>query len=76
MIVFHELAATVDGFGPAAWLFALLATQISAFVTVLLIGAAISLSEGRLGAKALGPHAADGPHGHDHQLEPRASPAP
>src|SRR3954466_2120273 len=54
VIVFHELASTVDGFGPATWAFALLATQISAFVTVLLIGAAISLSEGVLGAKALG----------------------
>jgi diguanylate cyclase (GGDEF)-like protein len=54
VIVFQELAATADGFGPAVWLYALLATQISAFVTVLLIGAAISLSEGLLGAKALG----------------------
>jgi diguanylate cyclase (GGDEF)-like protein len=54
VIVFHELAATVDGFGPATWIFALVATQASAFVTVLLIAAAISLSEGRLGARALG----------------------
>src|SRR3954470_9816940 len=54
VIVFHELPATTDGFGPAVWLYALLATQISAFVTVLLIGAAISLSEGVLGLKALG----------------------
>jgi diguanylate cyclase (GGDEF)-like protein len=54
VIVFHELAATVDGFGPATWIFALIATQASAFVTVLLIAAAISLSEGRLGARALG----------------------
>jgi hypothetical protein len=54
VIVFHELAATVDGFGPATWISALVATQLSAFVTVLPIGAAISLSEGRLGARALG----------------------
>jgi diguanylate cyclase (GGDEF)-like protein len=54
VIVFHELAATVEGFGPATWTFALIATELSAFVTVLLIGAAISLSEGKLGAKALG----------------------
>ena len=54
VIVFHVLAATADGFGPAVWLYALLATQISAFVTVLLIACAISISEGLLGAKALG----------------------
>ena len=36
------------------WIFALLATQASAIITVTLIGAAISLSEGRIGAKALG----------------------
>ena len=36
------------------WIFALLATQASAIITVLLIGAAISLSEGLIGAKALG----------------------
>ena len=53
VILFRELAATVDGFGPATWAFALIATQVSAFVTVLLIGAAISLSEGMLGAKSL-----------------------
>ena len=58
VIVFHELASAADGFGPATvGGVALLATQLSAFVTVLLIGAAISLSEGRLGAKALGPDA-------------------
>jgi diguanylate cyclase (GGDEF)-like protein len=54
VILFHELASTVDGFGPATWVFALFACQASAFVTVLLIGAAISISEGQLGAKALG----------------------
>ena len=54
VIVFHELAATVDGFGPAAWVFALIACQASALVTVMLIGAAISISEGKLGAKVLG----------------------
>ena len=54
VIVFHTLAATVDGFGPLTWIFALIACQASAFVTVLLIGTAISLSEGKLGAKALG----------------------
>ena len=29
VIVFHALAATADGFGPAVWLYALLATQIA-----------------------------------------------
>jgi len=54
VILFRVLADTVDGFGPATWVFALIATQASAFVTVTLIGAAISLSEGLIGAKALG----------------------
>jgi diguanylate cyclase (GGDEF)-like protein len=54
VIIFRVLAGTVDGFGPATWIFALIATQASAFVTVTLIGAAISLSEGLIGAKALG----------------------
>jgi diguanylate cyclase (GGDEF)-like protein len=54
VILFHELAALVDGFGPLTWGFALVSAQLSAFVTVLLIGAAISISEGRLGLKALG----------------------
>src|SRR5215203_2557748 len=50
VIVFHVLASTVDGFGPASWVFALIACQASALVTVLLIGSAISPSEG-LGGK-------------------------
>ncbi len=54
VIVFHELAATTDGFGPLVWIYALIACQLSAFVTVALIGAAISLSEGWLGFKAFG----------------------
>ena len=54
VILFHELAATADGFGPLTWIYALIACQVSALVTVLLIGGAISLSEGRLGARALG----------------------
>ncbi|MEA2132478.1 MAG: hypothetical protein QOC68_387, partial [Solirubrobacteraceae bacterium] len=54
VILFRELAGTVDGFGPMTWIFALLATQASAVITVTLIGAAISLSEGLIGAKALG----------------------
>jgi len=54
VVLFRELAATVEGFGPATWGFALVATQASAFVTVLLIAAAISLPEGWLGFKSLG----------------------
>src|SRR5919198_1259458 len=54
VIVFRLLAATVEGFGPPTWIFALLATQASAVITVTLIGAAISLSEGLIGARALG----------------------
>jgi diguanylate cyclase (GGDEF)-like protein len=54
VILFRLLASTVEGFGPATWSFALLATQAAAVVTVTLIGAAISLSEGLIGAKALG----------------------
>src|SRR5215213_2931907 len=54
VIVFRELAGTVDGFGPMTWIFALLATQAAAVITVTLIGTAISLSEGLIGARALG----------------------
>ena len=54
VILFRLLADTVEGFGPATWAFALIATQASAFITVTLIGAAISLSEGLIGARALG----------------------
>jgi hypothetical protein len=71
VIVFHELAATVDGFGPATWAFALFACQASAFVTVLLIGTAISLSEGALGGEGARPHAADGPDRHHDEHQPR-----
>ena len=72
VIVFHELAATVDGFGPATWIFALVATQLSAFVTVLADrrrDLALGGPARRARARA---HAADGPHGHDHELQPRA----
>jgi len=54
VILFRTLADTVGSFGPAVWIFALIATQAAAVVTVLLIGAAISLSEGMIGARALG----------------------
>ena len=54
VILFRTLADTAESFGPAAWIYALIATQAAAVVTVLLIGAAISLSEGMIGARALG----------------------
>src|SRR3954447_1008407 len=54
VFIFRSLAGTVEGFGPMIWIFALLATQASAIITVVLIGAAISLSEGLIGAKSLG----------------------
>ncbi len=54
VLVFRATADTVGGFGPIVWLLALLAMQIAAIITVLLIGAAISLSEGKIGARALG----------------------
>src|SRR3954463_1752873 len=54
VILFRLLASTVGGFGPSTWIFALIATQAAAVVTVTLIGAAISLSEGLIGARALG----------------------
>ena len=54
VIVFRTLASTTDEFGPLVWIYALIATQAAAIITVTLIGAAISLSEGRIGAKALG----------------------
>ncbi len=54
ILIFRTLADTVEGFGPMIWIFALFATQASAVITVVLIGAAISLSEGLIGAKALG----------------------
>ena len=54
VIVFHELAATAGGFGPLTWIYALIACQLSAFVTVALIASAISLSEGWLGFRAFG----------------------
>ncbi len=54
ILIFRTLAETVEGFGPMIWIFALFATQASAVITVVLIGAAISLSEGLIGAKALG----------------------
>jgi len=54
VVVFRSLADSIGGFGPLVWLVALLAMQLAAMVTVLLIGAAISLSEGQIGARALG----------------------
>ena len=77
VIVFHELASHRRRLRPRD----LAASRCSRprsprSSPSLLIGAAISLSEGRLGAKALGRMLADGPHRHDHQLEPRRSPPP
>ncbi len=45
VLVFHALAPT-SGVGPQTWLAALVATQASGLVTVILITSAISLSEG------------------------------
>jgi diguanylate cyclase (GGDEF)-like protein len=45
VLVFHALAPA-SGVGPQTWLAALLATQASSLVTVILITSAISLSEG------------------------------
>jgi diguanylate cyclase (GGDEF)-like protein len=47
VLVFHAIAPT-SGVGPQTWLAALLATQASGLVTVVLITSAISLSEGVL----------------------------
>jgi diguanylate cyclase (GGDEF)-like protein len=46
IIVIHALAPVSDHVGPRMWIAALVATQASGFVTVVLIATAISLSEG------------------------------
>jgi diguanylate cyclase (GGDEF)-like protein len=51
VLVFHAIAPVASDVGPLTWLAALVATQVSGLVTVVLIACAISLSEGvvRLG---------------------------
>jgi diguanylate cyclase (GGDEF)-like protein len=53
VIVLHAIAPGSHGVGPRVWLGALLATQASGLVTVLLIASAISLSEGRVRVKTI-----------------------
>jgi diguanylate cyclase (GGDEF)-like protein len=48
VLVIHALAPAAGGVGPGLWLAALIATQASGLVTVLLIATAISLSEGMI----------------------------
>jgi diguanylate cyclase (GGDEF)-like protein len=53
-MVMQALASNDGVIGPQTWAAAFLATQAAAVITVLLIGLAISLSEGALQAKTLG----------------------
>jgi diguanylate cyclase (GGDEF)-like protein len=52
-IIVNAFVAVGDELGPLVWLATLVATEVSALVTVLLIGLAISLSEHRIPGKTL-----------------------
>ncbi len=54
LFVVHHLVASPEQLGPHLWAATFLATQASGILTVLLIGAAISLSEGAVQIRTLG----------------------
>ena len=55
VLVFHTLMGTVEVLGPRWWLAALAATACASLLGVVTISAAISLTEGRLSMRKLGP---------------------
>jgi diguanylate cyclase (GGDEF)-like protein len=54
VLVVHDLVGADAEMGPRLWIAVFLATQVSAVVTVLLIGTAIGLSEGGLKLRTIG----------------------
>jgi diguanylate cyclase (GGDEF)-like protein len=54
ILVIHALAPASDHVEPRIWVAALIATQVSGFVTVILIATAISLSEGMVKLRTVG----------------------
>jgi diguanylate cyclase (GGDEF)-like protein len=54
VLILHDLVGAEASMGPELWLAIFVATWVSAAVTVLLIGVAISLSEGGLKARSVG----------------------